>query len=81
LGVVIIKNIFDISALSPITAIAVGTALGMAALIGDLFESMFKRDAGVKDSSNFIPGHGGILDKIDGFLVTGPVLYFIVRYF
>jgi len=81
LGVVIIKNIFDIPALSPITVIAVGTALGIAALIGDLFESMFKRDAGVKDSSNFIPGHGGILDKIDGFLVTGPVLYFIVRYF
>jgi phosphatidate cytidylyltransferase len=81
LGVVIIKNIFDIAALSVTSAVAIGTALGIAALIGDLIESMFKRDAGVKDSSNLIPGHGGILDKIDGFLVTGPVLYFIVRYF
>jgi phosphatidate cytidylyltransferase len=81
LGVVIIKNIYDIPTLSTMSVITIGTALGIAALIGDLVESMFKRDAGVKDSSNFIPGHGGILDKIDGFLITGPVLYFIVRYF
>jgi len=81
LGVVIIKNIFDMTALSVTSVIAIGTALGISALVGDLIESMFKRDAGVKDSSNLIPGHGGILDKIDGFLVTGPVLYFIVRYF
>ena len=79
LGVVIIKNIFHITRLSITGTIAIGTILGIAALTGDLIESMFKRDAGVKDSSNFIPGHGGILDKIDGFLVAGPVLYFIVR--
>lgn len=81
LGAVIINNIFDIPDLSGAGAAAMGAILGTAAMIGDLIESMFKRDAGVKDSSNFIPGHGGVLDKIDGFLVAGPVLYFIVRWF
>jgi len=81
LGAVIIKNIFDIPGLSGTEAAAVGAALGTAALFGDLIESMFKRDAGVKDSSNIIPGHGGMLDKIDGFLAAGPILYFIVRRF
>jgi len=56
-----------------------GMALGLSAVVGDLIESMFKRDAGVKDSSNIIPGHGGVLDKIDGVLLAGPVLYFILR--
>jgi len=81
LGAVIINKIYDIPDLSVAGAAAVGTTLGIAALVGDLIESMFKRDAGVKDSSNFIPGHGGILDKIDGFLVAGPMLYLIVRWF
>ena len=55
--------------------------MGITAMTGDLIESMFKRDADIKDSSNIIPGHGGILDKLDGMLVSGPVLYLIVRYF
>lgn len=81
LGAIIMNNISDIPDLSGAGAIAIGTMLGIAALVGDLIESMFKRDAGVKDSSNFIPGHGGMLDKIDGFLVAGPVLYLILRWF
>lgn len=56
-----------------------GLIMGLSAVIGDLIESMFKRDAGVKDSSNIIPGHGGILDKIDGSLFTGPLLWLIMR--
>lgn len=59
--------------------ILTGLIVGLSAVIGDLIESMFKRDAGVKDSSNIIPGHGGILDKIDGSLFTGPVLWLIMR--
>lgn len=59
--------------------ILTGIIIGISAVIGDLVESMFKRDAGVKDSSNIIPGHGGILDKIDGSLFIGPVLWLILR--
>ncbi len=80
-GAVIMKIIFHINEMTIVKTALVGGVLGIAALIGDLIESMFKRDAGVKDSSNLIPGHGGLLDKIDGVLIAGPVLYFLLRYF
>jgi len=58
-----------------------GLLIGATTIVGDLVESMFKRDAGVKDSGGFIPGHGGILDKIDGVLFAGPALYWVSRAF
>lgn len=57
----------------------IGISIGGTTIIGDLVESMFKRDAGIKDSGSIIPGHGGILDKIDGALFAGPVFYWISR--
>ena len=60
-------------------AAALGALMGTVAIIGDLMESMFKRDAGVKDSGHFLPGHGGMLDKLDGPLLAAPVLCLCLR--
>jgi phosphatidate cytidylyltransferase len=54
----------------------IGILMGILALLGDLVESLFKRGAGVKDSSTLIPGHGGVMDKLDAFLLTAPGLYY-----
>jgi phosphatidate cytidylyltransferase len=56
-------------------AAAAGGAVGLAGQAGDLFESLLKRAAGVKDSGALFPGHGGVFDRADGILAAGPVLY------
>jgi phosphatidate cytidylyltransferase len=60
-------------------AVILGLLLGFAAVIGDLAESIIKRSTGVKDSGNFLPGIGGILDLIDSLLFTAPLLFFYLR--
>jgi phosphatidate cytidylyltransferase len=60
---------------------AIGLICTVFAQIGDLCESLIKRDAGVKDSGDILPGHGGFLDRCDSYILTIPVMYYFCKYF
>jgi phosphatidate cytidylyltransferase len=61
-------------------AVILGVILSVCAVVGDLIESLFKRETGVKDSGSFFPGIGGILDLLDSLLFNAPIMYLYLRH-
>lgn len=66
--------------MTPTHAVLLGTMLAIGAVVGDLIESLFKREAGVKDSGRLFPGIGGILDLLDSILFNAPLMYLYLRH-
>jgi phosphatidate cytidylyltransferase len=66
--------------MNQVHALVLGAILSVSAVVGDLIESIFKREAGVKDSGKFFPGIGGILDLLDSLLFNAPIMYLYLRH-
>ena len=78
-GMALLCRIWFMPAIGTAEAIEIALVLSAVGTIGDLAESLFKRAVGVKDSGGIIPGHGGILDRMDSMLFAAPVLYYYLR--
>jgi phosphatidate cytidylyltransferase len=66
--------------MTPVHAVILGVVLSSTAVVGDLIESLFKREAGAKDSGRLFPGIGGILDLLDSLLFNAPIMYLYLRH-
>jgi phosphatidate cytidylyltransferase len=81
LATMILAKIIILNFLSWITVIVLGFIVGIFGQVGDLIESLIKRDARVKDSSAIVPGHGGIFDRFDSLLYTAPLIFLYLGFF
>jgi len=76
---IILGTLTSISEVGIIGAIIVSAIVSLSSVFGDLYESYLKREAGVKDSGNILPGHGGVLDRVDGYLFGAIVMLVLLR--
>jgi phosphatidate cytidylyltransferase len=78
IGVVVIARL-GVPSLTVLDAVIIGVGMSSASVVGDLSESLLKRAYNVKDSGSLIPGHGGLLDRVDSVMFVAPLLYLYAR--
>lgn len=80
-GTLILAKVLVLDFLSWTNAVIIGVIIGIIGQIGDLVESLLKRDSEIKDSSSLIPGHGGFFDRFDSLFFSAPAVWIYLRYF